>query len=111
MEKLRKQTLKLEPWWTLVFVPIWQEFIFRYLPYQFVFLPTGRFWEIGVLTSLVFASIHWYFGWKFVVCAFIAGFLQWLVMVHYGLLAAILLHSVLNLIDLRFGIRRRGNSH
>lgn len=103
-EKLARQRYKL--WYVLIFTPIWQEFLFRYLPYRYLYLPTGKFWEIGLTTSLVFASIHWYFGKWFVAYTFFWGLVVWLVMGRFGLLGAIFLHSFLNMVDLKLGIRK-----
>jgi len=98
-------TSKIEPLWTVVLVPIWQEIIFRYLPYKFWYLSTGNFLLVGIVTSIIFALIHWYFGKWFVLIAFLAGLVYWIVMVKYGLIAAILIHAAVNIIDLAFGIR------
>lgn len=100
-----KITSKIEPLWTIVLVPIWQEIVFRYLPFIFWYLPTGNFLLVGFVSSLLFALIHWYFGRWFVFFALIFGFVYWFVMVQYGLLAAILIHAIVNTIDLTFGIR------
>ena len=54
---MRSLVAQIEPLWTIILVPIWQEFLFRYLPYRFLFLPSGKFWVIGIITSLIFASI------------------------------------------------------
>lgn len=105
LEKGRALTSKLGFWWPIVLVPIWQEILFRYLPYIFIYLPYGRFWEIGILTNLVFASIHWYLGKWFILWAFFWGMVLWWVMGEFGIVGAILLHSLINVVDLRFGIR------
>lgn len=91
--------------WTIILVPIWQEFLFRYLPYKYLYLPTGKFWEIGLPLSLFFALIHWYFGKWFVIYAFIGGIILWWVMVKFGLIGAILVHAAINVVDLAFGLR------
>lgn len=106
VKKARKFSSKLEPWWTVVITPIWQEYLFRYLPYSLLYLPTGAFWEIGLTISAFFALIHWYFGKWFVIYAFVGGFVLWWVMVDFGLLPAILVHAFVNIVDLRFGIRK-----
>lgn len=104
---IRKLSIsKIEPWWTVVLVPIWQEFVFRYLPFQFWYLPTGEFWLVGLVSSFVFALIHWYFGKWFVVVAFLAGLLYWWVIVQFGFLAAILTHAIVNIIGLTSNLRR-----
>lgn len=95
----------VEPFWTLALVPIWQEVVFRYLPFKFWYLPTGNFWLVGIVSSLAFAAIHWYFGKVFVIYAFLWGVILWFVMVKFGLLAVILLHAFINLADLILGIR------
>lgn len=104
-EEIRKFTSRLGPWWPIVLVPIWQEFLFRYLPYKVLFLKFGYFWEIGIVTNLIFASIHWYFGRRFMIWAFFWGMVSWLVIVNFGFIPAVLLHSLVNIADLRFGIR------
>ena len=106
VKSIRSFTTPIEPWWTIVLVPIWQEFIFRYLPFQFWYLPTGNFWLVGIVTSVIFALIHWYFGKWFVAAAFLAGLLYWWVMVNYGLIVAIVIHAVVNTSDVIFGLRR-----
>lgn len=103
--KFRTVVASIEPWWTIALVPIWQEVIFRYLPFQFWYLPTQNFWLVGIVSSFIFALIHWYFGLVFAVAAFFAGLIYWWVMVHYGLVAVILVHALVNIIDLTFGIR------
>lgn len=92
-------------WWPIVFVPIYQEFLFRYLPYRLLFQPIGYFWEIGIFTNLIFALFHWYFDKWFMVWAFFWGMVSWLVIARFGLLGSILLHSLVNIVDLKFGIR------
>lgn len=87
-------------------VPIWQELVFRYLPYRFIYLPIGKFWEVGLLSNIVFATLHWYIGKWFTIWAFLWGIILWWVMGRYGLIPAILLHSLVNVVDLRFGIRK-----
>src|SRR3990167_6480619 len=82
--------------WPIVFVPIWQELLFRYFPYRFLYQPPGNFWLIGIITSLIFASIHWYFKSWFIVFAFFSGIFLWWVMVRYSLIAAILVHALIN---------------
>ncbi len=101
----REVISKIEPTWTVALVPIWQEVVFRYLPFQFWYLLTRDFWLVGIVSSLAFAAMHWYFGKWFTVAAFFAGILYWLVMVKYGLIAAILLHAAVNSLDLLLGIR------
>ncbi len=93
-------------WWAVVGAPIIQDVIFAYIPYKFLYLPTGLFWQIGIIASILFASIHWYFGKWFVVYAFIMGFIAWTIIVNYGLLTVIIFHSLINAIDWKIGIRR-----
>ncbi len=102
---LLETTSKIEPFWTIILVPIWQEIIFRYFPYIFWYLPTGNFLLVGFISSVIFASIHWYFGKWFVLAAFFAGLIYWVMMVKFGLLAAILTHALVNTFDLIFGLR------
>ena len=105
IEKIRAYTSKIDPWWSIIFVPIWQEILFRYLPYKYIYLPLGRFWEVGVVTNLFFAAIHWYMGKWFMVWSFFWGMVLWLVMRKYGIIPAIVIHSLINIIDLQIGIR------
>ena len=100
-----KFTSKIEPFWTIVLVPIWQEIVFRYIPFTFWYLPTGNFLLVGLISSIIFALIHWYFGKWFVFFALIFGFIYWVAMVQFGLLVAILTHALVNTIDLKFGVR------
>jgi hypothetical protein len=90
--RFKKFTSKFGLWWPIVLVPIYQEFLFRYLPYRFLFLPFGFLWEIGIVTNLIFAACHWYFGRWFMVWAFFWGMVSWLVIAEFGLLGSILLH-------------------
>ena len=96
---------KIEPIWTIILVPIWQEIIFRYLPYKLWHLKGGNFLLIGIVSSIIFALIHWYFGIWFVILAFLFGFIYWIVMVKFGLLAAILIHAAVNIIVLTFDLK------
>jgi len=96
----------IEPWWTIILIPIWQEVLFRYLPFRFFYLQTGKFWLIGIVSSLLFASIHFYFGKWFVLYAFLGGIVLWWIMVNYGLIAVVLAHAFVNIIDLLFGLRK-----
>lgn len=105
-ENIRDLTTSIEPWWTIVLVPIWQEVVFRYLPFRFWYAEGGDFWLVGVATSIIFALIHWYFGKWFLMAAFFAGLLYWWVMVNYGLAAAIITHAIVNISDVVFGLRR-----
>lgn len=106
VQKIRIVTGSIEPWWTIALVPIWQEIIFRYLPFQLWYLSANNFWLVGIASSFVFALIHWYFGSWFVVVAFIAGLLYWWAMVEFGLVVAILVHATVNLLDVTFGLRQ-----
>lgn len=102
---LRQSTTSLGFWYPIILVPIWQEVLFRYIPYKFFYLHSGNFWAIGIISNLIFASIHWYFGIWFTILAFFAGLVYWYVMVKYGLFAAIVIHALINLIDLALGLR------
>ena len=104
--KISKYTSRVEPWWAIIGAPIIQEPIFRFIPYQFFYLPTDRFWEVGLVSSLIFASIHWYFGKYFVIYAFVGGMVLWWTMVNFGLIGAIIAHSLVNVIDLSLGWRK-----
>lgn len=102
MEKTIKQSL----FGAVIRAPIVEELVFSFLPYEFFYLPTGMFWEIGLVRSIFFALIHWKFGLSFMVYAFVFGFFAWFLMVNYGLIFAILAHCMLNIIDWKIGIRR-----
>ena len=95
----------LGPIWPIILVPIWQEFLFRYLPYRFIFLPFGKPWLVIVITSLIFASIHWYCKTWFIVLTFFAGIFLWWLMAKYGLIAAILFHALSNAILWVLGLK------
>ncbi|HEY4473944.1 MAG TPA: CPBP family intramembrane glutamic endopeptidase [Candidatus Paceibacterota bacterium] len=101
-----RYTSRIEPWYTIVLVPLWQEFLFRFLPFQFWYLHTGEFLLAGLVGSALFATIHWYFGWRFVLYAGIGGMFLWWVMVTYGFFAVVFLHALVNAIDLAFGLRK-----
>ncbi len=104
--KLVERLRKIRSFWTLVLVPIWQEFVFRYLPYKFLYLPSGEFWLVGIISNIPFSAIHSYMGRAFLVFAFIAGMILWWIMVKFGLIYAILFHSIINAIDLGLGLRK-----
>ena len=97
---VRSYTSKFEPWWTIIGAPLIQEVVFRFIPYQLFYLPTGKYWLVGIVTSIVYALIHWYFGIPVVIGAFILGLLLWWVMVKFGLLPAVFLHFLVNLVIL-----------
>lgn len=101
-----KLAQRVEPWWTLVWAPITQEIIFRYIPFQFFYFSSGNFWSIGLSSSTLFAAAHWYFGLKFSVYTFLLGLLCWWAMVNWGLVLAILIHAAANWIDLQIGWRK-----
>ncbi|MDO8560661.1 MAG: CPBP family intramembrane metalloprotease [bacterium] len=103
IEKWQGVTVKIEPWWTLIGAPVIQEFIFRFLPFQ-LYLVYGRFYEIGILSSLLFVTIHWYFNKWFVLYSFLWGLILWVVMANYGFMAVVVLHGLLNVIHLWLGI-------
>ncbi len=108
IEKWQEITSKIEPWWTLIGAPVTQEFIFRFLPFQ-LYLVYGGFYKIGILSSLLFAAIHWYFNKWFVLYSFAWGLILWMIMVNYGFTAVVVLHGLLNVLHLWLGIlpRRR----
>jgi membrane protease YdiL (CAAX protease family) len=91
-------------WGPLVIAPIWQEIVFRYLPYKYISIPYDHFWLVGLITATLYGLIHWYFGLAFVVVAFVWGLILWYMVREYGLLAIIILHSVVNLIAIYLGI-------
>lgn len=106
IQSVRDFTAALEPWWTVVLVPIWQEVVFRYLPFRFWYLSGGNFWLVGIASNIAFAAIHRHLGWLFMLWALVAGMFQWWVMVEYGLVAAVLVHAFINIVDMTFGLRR-----
>ncbi len=109
LERARNFTSRLGFWWPIILVPIWQEFLFRYLPFRFLWTTSAMDilgpYVIWIGTSLTFALIHWYFGKWFVVYAFVWGLILWWIMTDIGLVGAIFVHALVNLIDLKFGIR------
>jgi len=107
--KWQNITAKIEPWWTLVGAPVVQEFIFRFAPYQ-LYLIYGGFYIVGIVSSILFAAIHWYFGRWFVLYTLIGGTFLWIVMVQYGFLWVVILHSVANIILLKLGILQKVKS-
>ncbi|KKU93884.1 MAG: hypothetical protein UY26_C0003G0032 [Candidatus Jorgensenbacteria bacterium GW2011_GWA1_48_13] len=106
IKKWQNITSKIEPWWTLVGAPVIQEFIFRFVPYQ-IYVAYGGFYTVGIVSSILFAAIHWYFGRWFVLYALVGGFIAWFVMVSYGLLWAVILHVVANVVLLRLGVLQK----
>lgn len=107
-QKWRKITGRIEPAWTLIGAPIVQELIFRFLPYQ-LFLVYGKFWEIGIVSSILFTTIHYYFGKWFMLYSFLWGIILWWLMANYGLLAVIIVHSIVNLIHIQIGLLPKTN--
>lgn len=99
-----KYTSRIEPWWTLVFAPLIQEFIFRLAPYMFFYRGPDEFWTIGIAASLAFAAIHWYFGKWFVLYSFAWGLILWWIMVSFGFIPAVFVHAVLNFFHMRFNL-------
>jgi len=95
-------------WGPLVIAPVWQEIVFRYLPYKYIPLAKDHFWILGIITALLYGLIHWYFGWTFVLATFIWGLILWYFVREFGLLAVIILHSVVNLIAIYLGILNVG---
>jgi len=101
---IRKYTLRIEPWWTLVFAPLIQEFIFRFVPYKFLYVGTEQFWAIAFATAFAFALIHWYFRVWFVFYSFAWGLVLWWIMVSSGFVAVVLVHSILNFFHMRLNL-------
>ncbi len=106
IRKVRSRTARIEPWWSFVLVPIWQEYIFRYLPYTLLYTDPKLYWVFAFGTAFAFASIHWYLGKWFVLYSFVGGLALWWVMVNFGLLAAIIVHAFVNVVDFSTGFRR-----
>ncbi len=98
INKIRFYTSKIEPYWTLLGAPISQELIFRFIPFQFF----GSYWGVGIITSVVYSLIHWYFGLLTTIATLILGRIVWYLMVHFGLYAAVLAHFMVNLMILTF---------
>lgn len=88
----------------LLIAPIWQEIVFRYLPFKYVPFANNHFWLVGLITSILYGLIHWYFGWAFVIATFVWGLILWYVVSKYGLFAVIILHAGVNLILITLGI-------
>lgn len=108
VRKLKQFTSQYEPYWTIIGAPITQEVIFRFIPYQYFYLKTNNFWLIGIISSTLYALIHYYFGLIFTFGIFLFGLVLWAVMVRFGLIEAILLHSFVDVI-VWFVWRRRKN--
>lgn len=89
----------------VVRAPIIEEIVFRLIPFL-IYQTTGYFILVGVASSFLYALIHWKFGKLFIIYTFIFGFIFWWLMVNYGLIFAILAHSLLNIIDWKIGTRR-----
>lgn len=101
MEKTIKQSL----FGALVRAPIIEEIIFRAVPFL-IYQRVGNFLLIGLISAAAYALIHWKFGKLFIVYTFAFGLVAWFVMVNYGLISAIISHSLLNIIDWKIGTRR-----
>jgi len=106
--RVRRLTSRCEPYWTIIGAPIIQEIIFRFLPYQYFYLESNDFWLIGIVSSVLYALIHFYFGFIFTLGTFLLGLVLWVVMVRFGLIEAILLHSFVDVI-VWFTWRRKNN--
>ncbi len=83
IKKFRHFRSKSQPWWTIFGAPITQEIFFRFIPYL-LFLKSGNFWEIGIISSLSYGLIYYYFGWVLVVYTFFLGLIFWYLMVNFG---------------------------
>lgn len=99
-------TSRIEPGYTVVIVPIYQEILFRWVPFEFLYPIAGYFWLTGTILSLLFALTHGHLGKWFILYAFIGGLVLWYVVASFGLLSAILVHAVINIFDLKFGWRK-----
>lgn len=107
-KKITSYTSRIYYFWAIIGAPIIQELVFRFIPYQFFYIQGGKYWEVGVISSVIFASIHWYFGNWFVLYTFVVGlFVYWWAMVNFGLIGAILAHSIVNILDLSIGLRNK----
>ena len=105
VQNLRALVAPLGLFWPIILVPVWQELIFRYLPYRFFYLPSQNFWLVGIVSSLIFASIHWYAKEWFILFSFFGGLVFWWAMVKYGLIAPIVLHALANILIWLFNLR------
>lgn len=101
MEKTVKQSL----FGAFIRAPIVEEIAFRFIPFL-IYQTTGNFILVGVASSFLYALIHWKFGKSFMIYTFIFGLFAWYVIVNYGLIPAIITHSLLNIIDWKIGTRR-----
>lgn len=106
VKKFQSVTAKVEPGWTLIGAPVTQEFVFRFIPYQ-LYLIYGRFYVIGIMSSFLFAVIHWYLGKWFTLYTFAGGMVAWFVMVNYGFVWAVILHVAANAVLLRLGLLQK----
>ena len=100
-----EKTIKQSFFGAVIRAPIVEEIVFRFIPFL-IYQEIGQFALVGIVSALIYALIHLRFGRTFVVYAFIFGIFAWFVMVNFGLIFAILAHSLLNIIDWKFGIRR-----
>ncbi len=89
----------------LFIAPWFETFLFCYLPYQ-VYLLNGKFWEIGIISSIVFSALHLRFGKYFLPYTFFGGLLLWIIMDKFGVLAVILTHLAAVILDLSLGWRK-----
>lgn len=101
MEKSIKESL----FGAIIKSPILEEIFFRFIPFL-IYEKIGYFVLIGLFSSVLYALTHQKHGKLFIIYTFLFGLFAWFVMVNYGLLVAMLAHSLLNIIDWKIGTRR-----
>ncbi|MFH0937348.1 MAG: CPBP family intramembrane glutamic endopeptidase [Candidatus Daviesbacteria bacterium] len=109
IKKLRSFAVRFDPWFTVVLAPVIEETMFRLLPYLAILSYPQQFWTIIISSNILFAAKHWYFGLIFTIIAFLAGLFYWWLMINFGILAAILGHSLINILWLKSGLFKKGN--
>ena len=96
--------------WPFFGAPVVEEAIFRLIPYL-IFLRAGESLIIGLISSILFMLIHINFGVSFMLYTLASGFAFWIIMLRFGIgggiIVCIVLHSALNILDWKFGIRKK----
>ncbi len=100
-----EKTIKENLFGAVVKSPVLEEIAFRFIPFL-IYERVGQFALIGLISSLVYAVTHQKHGNYFIAYTFFFGILAWVIMVNYGVIFAILAHSLLNIIDWKIGTRR-----
>lgn len=102
---MSKDAIKESLFGALIKSPILEEIVFRFVPFL-IYQRIGYFIFIGILSSAIYALTHQKHGKLFIIYTFFFGLIAWVIVVNYGIIFAILAHSLLNIIDWKIGTRR-----